>query len=52
MMKDKKLKEKLKYSATIWPKGFIIPGNKDPLGSYTGMATDPFEIPVQDADDL
>ena len=24
----------------------------DPMGSYTGMPTDPFEEPVQDADDL
>jgi hypothetical protein len=24
----------------------------DPNGSYTGRAKDPFEIPVQDADDL
>lgn len=24
----------------------------DPFGSYTGRAEDPYEIPVQDADDL
>ena len=24
----------------------------DPFGSYTGITADPFEIPVQDADDL
>lgn len=24
----------------------------DPLGSYTGVPDEPFEIPVQDADDL
>jgi len=24
----------------------------DPLGSYTGRAEDPFEKPIQDADDL
>ena len=24
----------------------------DPLGSYTGRGEDPYEIPVQDADDL
>ena len=24
----------------------------DPLGSYTGRGDDPFETPVQDADDL
>lgn len=26
--------------------------NSDPFGSYTGRAEDPFEKPVQDADDL
>lgn len=26
--------------------------NTDPLGSYTGRADDPYEKPVQDADDL
>jgi hypothetical protein len=24
----------------------------DPFGSYTGRGEDPFEIPIQDADDL
>ena len=24
----------------------------DPFGSYTGLVRDPFESPVQDADDL
>ena len=24
----------------------------DPQGSYTGRAEDPYEVPVQDADDL
>ena len=50
--KDKKLQEALRNAAAVLPKGYIIPGNKDPLGSYTGIATDPFEKPVQDADDL
>ncbi len=26
--------------------------NTDPQGSYTGRADDPYEVPVQDADDL
>ncbi len=26
--------------------------NTDPQGSYTGRPEDPYEIPVQDADDL
>jgi len=50
--KDKKLQEALRNATAILPKGYIIPGNKDPLGSYTGVAMDPFEKPVQDADDL
>ena len=24
----------------------------DPFGSYTGLVKDPYDIPVQDADDL
>ena len=24
----------------------------DPFGSYTGRSEDPYEVPVQDADDL
>lgn len=28
------------------------PIRTDPLGSYTGRAEDPYERPVQDADDL
>ena len=24
----------------------------DPLGSYTGIAEDPLDVPIQDADDL
>ncbi len=24
----------------------------DPLGSYTGRPADPYEVPIQDADDL
>ncbi len=32
----------------------FIPGPiaTDPLGSYTGIAVNPYEPPVQDADDL
>ena len=26
--------------------------NVDPLGSYTGVCADVYEVPVQDADDL
>jgi len=50
--KEKIPKDPMLYQPTVLPKGFIIPGNNDPLGSYTGVAADPFEKPVQDADDL
>lgn len=34
----------------------ILPENlqsdTDPLGSYTGVPDNPYEVPVQDADDL
>lgn len=54
MKKDKKKEpyDPLRYSAGILPKAFINTGNNDPLGSYSGVATDPLETPVQDADDL
>ena len=29
-----------------------LPPVTDPMGSYTGIPEDPFETPVQDADDL
>lgn len=28
------------------------PSDTDPLGMYTGVPEEPYEIPVQDADDL
>ncbi len=28
------------------------PSKTDPLGMYTGMPKDPYDIPVQDVDDL
>ena len=33
-------------------KNSVIISDTDPLGSYTGQPADPFESPVQDADDL
>ena len=30
----------------------VFPPIADPMGSYTGIPKDPFETPVQDADDL
>ncbi len=32
--------------------GNSILSNTDPFGSYTGRGADPYETPVQDADDL
>ena len=36
--------------------GYLVSGIKiidtDPMGSYTGRASDPYEKPIQDADDL
>ena len=32
--------------------GNSVLNSTDPLGSYTGRPSDPYEIPVQDADDL
>lgn len=32
--------------------GGLDPTVTDPLGSYTGVPKDPYETPVQDADDL
>ena len=30
----------------------LFKSNNDPLGTYTGNPTSPYEYPVQDADDL
>ena len=34
------------------PCEIVDPGNADPNGMYTGVPDDPWEKPVQDADDL
>ena len=41
--------EKAKRIPVIPPE---IPWVPDPMGSYTGLPKDPFDRPVQDADDL
>ncbi len=33
-------------------KKFRVSSNTDCLGSYTGVAENPYEVPTQDADDL
>ena len=36
----------------IGPDGTFGPSIVDPLGKYTGNPEEPYEVPVQDADDL
>ena len=36
----------------VGPDGTFGPSNTDPLGMYTGNPERPYEVPVQDADDL
>jgi hypothetical protein len=48
------MKEKTDPQKYIFPKpmGAGAPIMTDPMGMYTGITTDPDEIPIQDADDL
>ncbi|MBO4954000.1 MAG: hypothetical protein J6D04_02495 [Clostridia bacterium] len=54
------LKEKTPQTPTIPPKAQAVVDayrdperlKTDPNGSYTGMIENPYEVPVQDADDL
>ncbi len=36
----------------VGPDGTLRFTNLDPLGMYTGVPEEPYEVPVQDADDL
>lgn len=36
----------------VGPDGTLRVANLDPLGMYTGVPEIPYEVPVQDADDL
>lgn len=48
-------KQKKKITEVTWPIGpdaTLGRANLDPLGMYTGVPDAPYEIPVQDADDL
>lgn len=52
-MSDKK--QKARITEVTWPIGSdatFAPSATDPLGMYTGNPEQPYEIPVQDADDL
>lgn len=53
-MLRKKLKKKLLEIKGIWSpvQQSGMPIVTDPNGSYTGRGTDPYEVPVQDVDDL
>ena len=52
-MKDKLDREKVPYFSHLeGPFHNVGISMTDPLGSYTGQPIDPFDQPVQDADDL
>ena len=53
--KEVSLMEKKRDPLSIVPplmRSNFYPPIADPMGSYTGIPEDPFETPVQDADDL
>ena len=51
---EKKTEQKKDSWSVIppWLRSNFYPPIADPMGSYTGVPVDPFETPVQDADDL
>lgn len=52
-MSEKKQKKRItEVTWPVGPDGTLTPTSLDPLGMYTGIPMDRFEIPVQDADDL
>lgn len=51
MEKDKKQKKKITEEVIMGYTNMESP-NFDPNGSWTGIAVDKFEQPIQDADDL
>lgn len=52
-MSEKKQKKKItEVTWPVGPDGTLNVTNLDPLGMYTGVPENRFEIPVQDADDL
>lgn len=52
------MKRKKEQNAVPWglwpvgPEGTLQASDTDPQGMYTGLPEDPYEVPVQDADDL
>ena len=52
-MKEKEQKQKFRFPGAYGIENQIAPLIlTDPFGSYTGRGEDPYEKPVQDADDL
>lgn len=52
MSKQKTRKPITEVTWPVGPDGTLRPENLDPLGMYTGVPEVPYEVPVQDADDL
>ncbi len=52
MPKKEKKKDLTEVTWPVGPDGTFGPSIVDPLGMYTGTPMEPYEIPVQDADDL
>ncbi|MBQ8647679.1 MAG: hypothetical protein IJ484_06015 [Oscillospiraceae bacterium] len=45
-------KEEFWVELPLRPQQQACASKSDPLGSWTGVPEDPYEVPVQDADDL
>lgn len=52
MSKEKPAKRITEITWPVGPDGTLTPVGLDPLGMYTGVPEVPWEVPVQDADDL
>ena len=52
MRKENCRKSVTEVTWPVGPDGTFGPSDTDPLGMYTGNSEQPYEVPVQDADDL
>lgn len=52
MSKENRKEKITEVTWPVGPDGTFGPSFVDPLGMYTGNPKEPYEIPVQDADDL
>lgn len=52
MSEHKRKKHITEVTWPVGPDGTLRPSGTDPLGMYTGIPEDRFELPVQDVDDL